>query len=1104
MAPMLDDLINDRRLTRLFSNDARHCALQLWILQVKSKESIENRIVYGRLLPYSHSDDCWYASDADDFKPFGHVQAQVVRLNLYVKSKHCSELLRRLCAGDAVAAISAALNLALSAKLEARLGEAALGNDGLVYRPVTYLLNRDAHDRLSPSSPHHGAGAFCASITQSRKEALFRVGQDYDVALTASVVEHLNDDTGMDFGGVDSARCGDLELLVFPALDDLERSLLSVSWAEAPCALVARFDPTQVPHYSGFQFRLSVVNNAQIAYAAVRTAERDAKGVFECRFDLGEQLRAMTDSTELEIFGFNGDHCREGALCCRWRMGYVREIHLQGHVVDRGSNSVKFDWLAKATRPSMSARVDAATTINRGNRGFANQVGGREADPWVPANRDLASLFARLHPPKSEGQFYLRWNQGDGEGRLQFVEWFRALLAKHHQHQVIIFDPYFETAGLGLVLICAAHDADCVVFRSLPKVPSTQDVAAQGEPNHPPPSGVDNLVANCERNREPLRRIKLRIYGLKEGRLHDRYILVMGSDGLPVEGFHLSNSFQTAAQNFPLLVTPIPADILLRVERYELDLAQEAAGAQPGDNAGPPAMRLLFDSTASQAEAQRYEPLRFLETALAGHVLNVWIGEPSLEGLSGDPLKTRMTAMGLLKGNSLALPEAAGLRSCLDYQAGNFTDFTATWEVLGELLAHSSVGDSRFREIKSAIGFLQFLAQFLKASFNRAYDQVDKELAMVDAEFFRKPVETLLYSAYRPEQLFYPTKHTALTWPEYFAIRFLWWYAPDTLLAIAEAQMASLPTEPRGSDTVRLSLLSQIVSEISLSIQLDISEVQRGLLIRSSNSLLQWMGLYAIERQLEKPEGLAPVLQWVTTFTHPKQVQTLGWMVHHAAEDPKKANIYTGLVAALHEALPATIPAEDLVQLVDSMRGHMRRLTWAEPWLFKDVVFPLLRDGRAKYDDACEIWIQELTALLGPQPKRQPRLFDRVREGQTTNVAAFLFAYSSAKQQQASLKSMQKILKLQRRVAQQPLASSANWARWDDALKVSMWILTFTRWCQYYLRERGMTDSALEKLSESASALAMVRPMEEWRSEVAGKQGELAAFLDQVQGLLTT
>jgi hypothetical protein len=1101
--PVLDDLLNDGRLARLFSKDARHCALQLWVLQIKSELSVENRLVYGRLLPYSHSSDRWSSSDDDNFHTFGQVQAQVIRLNLYVKGVHCADLLRQWSAGQTISAISEELKLGLSDQLKARFGALALAADALVYRPVAYLLNRDAHDQRSPSSPHGGAGAFSASITQTDKGALFRLGQDYDVALTASVVNHLSADTGLDFGGTDTARFGDLELLVFPVLDDLERRLLNVSWADAPRAMVVRFNPMQVPHFSGFLFRLSIANDGQIVYSGVATAEREAEGMFECKFELSDQLRARTDSAELEIFGFHGDHSREGTLCCRWRIGYIREIHLQGHVVGRGANPVKFDWLEKAARPSVSARVKAALTINRGNMGFTNHIGGREADPWVPANRDLVSLFARLHPPKSEGRFFLRWGQGDGQGRLQFVEWFRALLAKYLQHQMVIFDPYFEAAGLGLVLLCAAPKADYIVFTSLPK-PSKEGEATPDESDKPIPGRINNLMASCEQNRHLLKQIRLRIYGLKEGRLHDRYILIMGPDRLPVAGFNLSNSFQKAAENYPLLITPIPADILLKVEQYKSGLVTEAEAAQPEGETENASMRLLFDSTASPAPPRRYEPLLFLKKARAGDVLTVWTGEPSLQGLSGAPLKERMVALELLKDDSLALPETAGLRNCLDRQAGNFADFTATWEVLGDVLAHSSLGDSRFRELESERAFLEFLARFLEASFNRAHDEVDKELAVIDAKLFREPVETLLHRSYLPDRLFHAAKYAAVTWPEYFAIKFLWWYAPDDLLTIAETQMTNVPMEPQGADAVRLSLLSQIVSDISLSAHFDVSQVQRDRLVCSSNGLLQWMGMNAIERQLKKSDGLAAVLQLVAAFSYPEQVRALGWMIHRAAGNPQTADIYNGLVAALHGTLSTTIPRDELRRLVDSMRGHMRQLAFAEPWLFRDVISPLLQNDRANIDDTCEIWVQELATLLEPELERQPRLFDRAREGQTTNITAFLFANSSPERQQASLKSMKAILKRQRRIVQQPLASTSDWTRWDGALRISMWLLAFTRWSQYYLRERGMTDRELEELSLSARDLAMVRPMDEWRSTGAGKQGELAAFLDQAEEFLVS
>lgn len=1098
LAPTLDDLLKDERLARLFSADARHCALQLWILQIRSGQWIENRVVYGRLLPYSYSSGSWSASEDDKFQDFGHFQAQIVRLNLYLNSSRCAELLRQLSVGHSISQVSEELKIGLSDQLRDRFGTTALVVGDLVYRPVAYLLNRDAHDRESLSSPHGGAGAFSASITQTDKVALFRLEQLYDVRLTETVVTLLNADTGLDFGGADTGRFGDLELLVFPALDDLERRLLSVAFVDAPRALIARFNPTQVPHFKAFQFHLRITNGDQIVYSGITTAALDTEGIFECSFELGDQLHSRIDSTELEVFGFHNDDFCEGTLCCRFRTGYFREIHIQGHVVGRGANPVKFDWLERTTRPAVSSRVKSALTISRGNMDLVERIGRNEADPWVPTNRDLASLFKRLHPPKSEGRFFQRFSHGDGEGRLLFVEWFKKLLAEYQQHQVIIFDPYFESAGLGLVLICAAQHSDFIVFRSFPK-PIKEHMPQRRKSDGVVQDGVSNLLANCEQNRYLMARFKLRIYGLKEGQLHDRYILIIGSDGLPVTGFHLSNSFQKAAENYPLLVTPIPADVLLQVEQYKSELLRDAGAIKSESEPGNP--QILFDSTALSVESRRYEPLRFLEGALAGDVLSVWTDEPSLEGLCGDPLRDRMVALHMLKGDSLALTGTQSLRTCLKRHTGDFAGFAAAWEVFGELLAHSRIEDGYFRELESERGILECLAQFLNTSFNRPIERVDKELAVTDTRFFLDSVETLLHSSYQPHHFFHATKYAALTWAEYFTIKLLWRYAPDSLLEIAEDQMAGVPIEPQESDVVRLSLLGQIVNEIALSLQIQISEVQQCRLVHSSNGLLKWLGFNAIKMKLETSGELDNVLQLIAAFPNSEKVRVLGWMVHHAAGNPEKDKIYIGLITALNGVLAANISSEELRHVVDSLRGHMRFLAWAEPWLFQDVVFPLLQNGRANADDACDIWLQELAALLEPTLKHQSRLFELAREGQMTNTTAFLFAISSSKRQQDSLKSIWTILKRQRRIVQQPLSSTSDWKRWNNALVVSMWILTFARWSEYYLRDHGLTNYKLAELSLSARELAMVRPIDEWRLGGAG-ESDLIAFLDQVEALL--
>jgi hypothetical protein len=1101
MATTLDDLLGDARLARLFSKQNRACALQLWVLQIKSEQSTEMRVVYGRLLPYSHSSNSWSFSDNDNHLVFGNIKAKLTRLNLYIDSIHCAELLRQLSAGQSISAINELLGIECPRKLTKQFGATTLAANNLAYRPVAYLLNRDAYDRQSISSPHSAAGAFSASITQMNKEALFLLSEEYSAALTTSLVERLNAEAGLDFGKADATRFGDLELLAFPTLNDLEQNLLSVKWIDSSPALSVCFAPTQVPLFDKFQFHLSITNDGQIISSSIASANRKEDGVFEYVFKVSEEMREKTDSTELEIFGFSNDRPNEGVLCCRWRIGYIREINFQGHMVGQGTSSVKFDWLEKATRPVMSERVKAALTVNRSNLGFGNCVGGWQADPWVPVNRELLSLFTRLHPPKSEGQFFQRWSMGDGEGRLQFVEWFRTLLGKYQQHQIVIFDPYFETAGLGLVLINAAIKSDYIIFTSLPKtsreIEYTQDKSEQLYPGR-----VNNLIASCEHNSHLLGRLKFRIYGLKEGRLHDRYILIMGADRLPVAGFHLSNSFQSAAENYPLLITPIPADVLLQVEQYKSALVQESMVTRLGNEVENPMMQLLFDSSKTSVVPRRYESLNFLERSGVGRVLSVWFGEMSLQGLSGDRLRAQMMTLGLLNDNSLILHD--GLHNFINNkQVINSKDFNVTWGVLGEVLAHSPAEDLGWDVIESKSDFLKLLSQFVVESFDRLHENTDKELAVVDVWFFRKTVEALVHSPYRTEQLFHSTKYAALTWPEYFAIKILWSHAPDCLLTIAEAQISRLQIEHEESEIMRLSLLSQIVSEVSLSIQFNISNIQRDSLIHRNQGLLKWLGFNAIERQLDIPAGLTSVLSCLETLTHQERVLALSWMINHAAKDSNKEKTYKDLVEALHEELPEKISMEELRYLVDSMRGHMKQLAWAEPWLSQDVILPLLQNARASTEDACDIWVQELVSMLGPRLNNQSRLFERTREGQTTNIASFLFANSNTSHRELSLTMMNKVLKRQRQIIQQPLASTSNWSQWDDALRVSLWILAFAKWSEFYLSALGTFDQNLERLSGDAHGLAMVRTKEEWQSEGVGIQSELIEFLEQGERLLS-
>jgi hypothetical protein len=170
---MIDNLLSDLRLGRLFTDSGRACALQLWVLQIKDKGLLENRIIYGRLIPFSFSNNSWSFSNNDKYRKVGGAQVSLTRLNLFIDSAYCKKLLMMMDSGLTIEEISKDLELNIPLKLCEKFGNTRFETNNLIYRPVAYLLNRDAHVKNVLTSPHGNAGALSASISQSNKKALF-------------------------------------------------------------------------------------------------------------------------------------------------------------------------------------------------------------------------------------------------------------------------------------------------------------------------------------------------------------------------------------------------------------------------------------------------------------------------------------------------------------------------------------------------------------------------------------------------------------------------------------------------------------------------------------------------------------------------------------------------------------------------------------------------------------------------------------------------------------------------------------------------------------------------------------------------------------------
>ena len=465
----LNDLISDSRLMRLFERKSGACAVQLWILQITQKKLTESKLVYGRIIPYSFNNNTWTFSDNDKFKTIKDSKIKITKLNLYIKREICTKFLQKICDGLSLKQISEELGLSTQGKFISRFGDFNLQHQCLVYKPVSCLWNKDAYKQPSKASPHHSAGAFSASIVQINKSDLFLIDETYNAELTTFIVQQLKNDTCLDFAA-GYERLGNIELLVFPTLDNFERNLLNIKFEKTSNLLTIELNSSQLPHFTKFQFRVNIENNSDLVYSAIADAEKLESELFRYTFEFDQKIREISDFLEIEVFGFKNNTTNLGELCSRWACGLIREIGININAVNSSNPThVKFDWLEKTTNPNQRQRVHCALTKNNSLRNSHSLIGGRDSDPWVKINRSLGSLFKQLHPSKSEGKFFLRWGPSNGEGRLQFVEWFQSLLNKYKQNQILFFDPYFDFAGVKLLSLYASDEGRYVVFTSLPK-----------------------------------------------------------------------------------------------------------------------------------------------------------------------------------------------------------------------------------------------------------------------------------------------------------------------------------------------------------------------------------------------------------------------------------------------------------------------------------------------------------------------------------------------------------------------------------------------------------------------------------------------------------
>src|SRR5690606_31639651 len=144
----------------------------------------------------------------------------------------------------------------------------------------------------------------------------------------------------------------------------------------------------------------------------------------------------------------------------------------------------------------------------------------------------------------------------------------------------------------------------------------------------------------------------------------------------------------------------------------------------------------------------------------------------------------------LIQNESLQDLTEEGLFLCLNEIDGELADFMETWKIIGEILARTITGDSDLENLKFESKFLLFLSKFLSNSFKRNHLTDDSEVSVIDPIYFRKTLVELTQSSIWVGHFFQSTKYSALTWAEFYTIKYLWQYQPKSLINLVEKEVS--------------------------------------------------------------------------------------------------------------------------------------------------------------------------------------------------------------------------------------------------------------------------------------------------------------------------
>ena len=582
-----EKITNDSRLFPLFSNKTK-LLLQFFVLKIENKanKQKEYKIAYAWCVNTTRKEVCDEISCNDFAKVYtsANVVYSVAKISIYNYPSVIIDLINGLLLGQS---LKDANNKLKTSKLEFDV----FYTKSFSIRPVIFndtnrLISRNPYEKNALISPYKNAPSFTLTVCNLDKMGVVSAESGTDNFALLSLLKYLQKETTLPFLTSGCARLGNIEFINTQCANEFEvayvdfetiKEEVTIDYKKEHCCKKITISITPNAHTCSKNLLINCFfeNGGQVVLDECKKVYHEDEQVLTTTFESKEQIGRIAISIwkeENDIF----------QIWYKYAVSLIRQFGFNMGIVGL-QGTVQSPWLSAIEKSNNKTKekVVELEKISKTSYQKPMTIGGYGLDPWVEIDRDFAKYIDLISPKKSDAEFFPQgWSvETMQHGSISFLEWFKN--QTKNAQKVVIQDPFYDTLGLEFLVRTTNAGTNFIVL-TCTQTTSTDDdqekIIKKSEPNRATriksfissnPSLCDSLILSIYDMRS--------IGGGDTNLLHDRYILIFEENVLQ-KGFHLSNSIQGATKKQPLLITPIPQDVLPKVDNHINDLINKTEG----------------------------------------------------------------------------------------------------------------------------------------------------------------------------------------------------------------------------------------------------------------------------------------------------------------------------------------------------------------------------------------------------------------------------------------------------------------------------------------------------------------------------------------------